>query len=68
MIFARAVGWVNTRILLVIFFFLVITPTAVVARLFGKDLLSQRLDPDAESYWIPRKAEPFDPKSYLRQF
>ncbi len=68
MVFAHALGWVNTRVLLVIFFYLIITPAAFLARLFGKDLLSQRLDPRAESYWIPKEDQPIDPKSYLRQF
>lgn len=68
MAFARALGWLNTRILLVLFFYLIITPVAVLARLFGKDLLSQRLAPEAKSYWIPKETGTFDPKSYLRQF
>ncbi|MFQ5692756.1 MAG: SxtJ family membrane protein [Nitrospinota bacterium] len=68
MVFAHALGWVNTRILLVLFFFFVITPAAILARLMGKDLLSQRLDPGAETYWVPKEGEAFDPKSYLRQF
>ena len=68
MAFAHVLGWVNTRILLVVFFFLVITPVAVVARLLGKDLISQRLEPEAETYWKPKEQGPFDPQSYLRQF
>ena len=68
MAFAHALGWVNTRILLVLFFFVVITPAAVVMRLFGKDLLSLRLEPGAETYWKPKEQSPLDPQSYLRQF
>lgn len=66
--FAYALGWVNTRILLTLFFFLIITPVAVAMRLLGKDILSQRLDPGAETYWIPKEQPAFDPQSYLRQF
>lgn len=66
--FAHALGWVNTRILLFLFFYLVITPVAVVTRLIGKDLLAQRIDPDADSYWIVKEVPPFDPTSYRRQF
>ena len=68
MAFAHALGWVNTRILLIVFFFLVITPVAVVLRLLGKDPISWRLEPEAETYWKPKEQEPFDPRSYLRQF
>ena len=68
MAFANALGWVNTRILLVLVFFVVITPGAIVMRLFGKDLLSQRLEPGTETYWKPKAQSPLDPQSYLRQF
>jgi len=37
-----------------ILFFLVVTPTALVMRLFGKDPLRLRFDPAADSYWIKR--------------
>lgn len=66
--FAHALGWVNTRILLSLFFFLIITPVAVAMRLLGKDILDQRLDPGTETYWIPKQQPPFEPQSYLRQF
>ena len=68
MAFANVLARVNTRILLVLFFFVVITPVAVVMRLFGKDLLSQRLEPGTETYWKPKAQSPLDPQSYLRQF
>ena len=37
-----------------ILFFLVVTPTALLMRLFGKDPLRLRFDPAADSYWIKR--------------
>ena len=37
-----------------ILFFLVVTPTGLLMRLFGKDPLRLRFDPDADSYWIKR--------------
>ncbi len=36
---ATVLGWVNTRLLLTVFFFLVMTPTGVVMRLFGRSPL-----------------------------
>ena len=35
-------------------FYLVVTPTGLVMRLSGKDLLRLKFDPKAESYWIKR--------------
>jgi hypothetical protein len=37
-----------------ILFFLVVTPTGLLMRLFGKDPLRLRFDPAADSYWIRR--------------
>ena len=37
-----------------ILFFLVVTPTGLLLRLFGKDPLRLRFDPAAASYWIKR--------------
>jgi len=37
-----------------ILFFLVVTPTGLLMRLFGKDPLRLRCDPAADSYWIKR--------------
>ena len=37
-----------------ILFFLVVTPTGLLMRLFGKDPLRLHFDPAADSYWIKR--------------
>jgi hypothetical protein len=37
-----------------ILFLLVVTPTGLLMRLFGKDPLRLRFDPAADSYWIKR--------------
>lgn len=68
MVFAHALGWVNTRILLVLFFFLIITPVALFMRMIGKDSLSRRIEPELETYWNDREGRPFDRSSYERQF
>jgi hypothetical protein len=48
---ATVLGWVNTRLLLTVFFFLVMTPTGVVMRLFGRSpLRSARSDTNWSGY------------------
>jgi hypothetical protein len=37
-----------------ILFFLVVTPSALLMKLFGKDPLRLRFDPAVDSYWIKR--------------
>jgi hypothetical protein len=50
---ARALGYVNSRILLGALFFGVFTPYGLVSRLVGRDPLNRRKKPES-SYWIPR--------------
>lgn len=52
-------GWFNTRILLTLVYFVVMTPTGLAMRLIGRDPLDRRLR-DRSSYWRdkPRQTEP----------
>ena len=51
-------GWVNTRIILAIGFFLVFSPMGWVMRLFGRDALLRKLDPTLNTYRVPRSSKP----------
>ncbi len=62
--FAHALGWLNTRLLLTIFFMLVLAPVGVAFRLFGRDLLDLR---GSGSSWLPF-ATRGDPRHYERMF
>jgi hypothetical protein len=66
--FAFVLGWVNTRLILGIFFYGILTPVGVVMRLTGWDPLTRKIDRTAPSYWVKRPQEPFDPKKYERLF
>ena len=61
-------GFVISHLILGLFFFLVITPIGLLARLFGKDFLSLKLDRAAKSYWIPRDKKAKTPTEYEQQF
>jgi hypothetical protein len=54
MTLAMLMGAVVSTVLLVVLFYLVVTPIGFIARLAGKDFLSQKLDSNAASYWIVR--------------
>ncbi len=54
---ADALGWFNTRVLLGVVYFLVMTPTGMVMRLVGRDPLDRRLK-DRQTYWIARESQP----------
>jgi hypothetical protein len=53
-------GWFNTRLLLGVVYFLVMTPMGMVMRLVGRDPLDRRLR-DRPSYWVERQRRQ-DPK------
>ncbi len=53
-------------VMLVVIFYLVFAPVGIVLRLLGKDPLLQKLDPEADTYWIERK--PRDPSRVEKQF
>ncbi len=59
-------GLVVGELVLLLIFFLVFTPMALVFRLIGRDALQCRLDRNAKSYWQP-KSQPKDAASYYRQ-
>ncbi len=67
MTMALALGFVMTRVLLTIFFFLVMTPVALIFRLIGRDPLHRKLDRDAASYWI-EKHYPIEDRTRFEKF
>ena len=58
MALGHALGWINSRILLSLVFYLVVTPMGFVMRLFGRDPMRRRFDRSAASYRIPREPRP----------
>jgi hypothetical protein len=67
MILSLALGWVVTRVLLTIVFFLVVTPIGLLQRLFGKRAIEVAFKTDAASYWQLR-TERSTPADYEKQF
>ena len=66
--FAQVLAWINTRIILGIAFYLIMTPMGALLKLMGKDLLDQRIDRDAATYWKEREKKPFEKERYERLF
>ena len=53
--FGIFLGGIVAPIVMIFIFFLTVTPTGIIMRLFGKDLLRKKFDKSKESYWIERK-------------
>jgi len=59
---------VVSPIALGIMFFCVLTPTAVLIRMTGRDAMKRRFDPAASTYWIERDPPGPDPAGLPNQF
>jgi Saxitoxin biosynthesis operon protein SxtJ len=64
LLMGRVVSPVVTGLL----FYLVVTPTGLLFRLFGKDPLRLAFEPGAKSYWIERKPPGPSPETMANQF
>jgi hypothetical protein len=65
---AHALGRIITMLILSLAYYLVITPTAWIKRLFGGRPLPLKPDRKAFSYWVPR-TEPVQPKErFLKRY
>jgi Saxitoxin biosynthesis operon protein SxtJ len=65
--FASILGYINSRVLLFLLFYLVITPYGLIAKLFGRDVLNRRAK-SRESYWIPRENSRQTKEQFERSF
>jgi hypothetical protein len=64
---AMPIGFVISVVLLAVFYFLLLTPVALLFRLTGRDVLYRRFDAATESYWVPHKPSE-DMERYFHQF
>lgn len=60
--FAFAAGWLVSRLILILVFFLVIFPVGLLARLAGKQFLDRDFKQKRETYWVRRDDTPLDYK------
>ena len=68
MTLALVIGFFTSRLILCILYYCVLTPIGVIMRLFGKDLLDQRWDKEAPSYWIKKERKAIDKEQYKKLF
>ena len=68
MIFATILGWIMTRVILSLLFYIIFTPIGLTLRFFGKQFLELRWDKSKESYWNFRTNEHLKKENYEKQF
>jgi len=66
---ALVLGWIITRIILFFLFYLIVTPTGFLMKIFNKDQLKLKFKKDFEkSYWINKKDNDVEKSEYESQY
>jgi len=65
---AWALSWFNTRLILILMFYLIFAPAGLIMRIFKIDLLDRRPDRNSQTYWIKKEKKTYNPSDYERQF
>lgn len=68
MTLALILGWFMSRVILLILFYLVITPIGLVAKIFRKRFIELKIDKSAKTYWEKRENVIKEQIDYERQF
>ena len=68
MTLAVIIGWVMTRVILALLYYIVLTLIGLVARLIGKQFLELKWERNQHTYWNYRANRDFDRQVYEKQF
>ncbi len=66
--FAEVLSWVMTRVILSVFFYLVLTPIGLVLRLFEKRPLDLKFKDGKASYWVDKPEGEYTLERYRKVF
>ena len=65
---ATIMGWIMSRVILSVLFYIIFTPIGLVSRLFGKRFLDLEWRKPVDSYWNIRGDKAVEPEDYEKQF
>jgi hypothetical protein len=64
MFVGHILGWINTRILLTVIFYGLITPMGMIRRLMGRNTMGYQFEPQSNTYRVFRQPRP---SSHMKQ-
>ena len=67
MVFALILGWLMTRVILILVYYIILTPIGIITKLFGEDFLKLKKS-NVGSYWNTRDSEIELHQDYEKQF
>jgi len=53
--FGELLGLIVSPVVMAVIFFLVVTPTGIIMKLFKKDLLNKKFNKNIKSYWLKKE-------------
>jgi hypothetical protein len=65
---AEPIGWLMSKVIFTVFFFIIVTPIGIILKIFGKDLLNLKFEKNVSSYWLKKEPKVFDKEHFERQF
>ena len=65
---AIVLGFIMSRVILTIFFYIILTPISLLAKIFRKKFMVLKYDKSAKTYWEKRSIIHKKPIDYERQF
>ena len=68
MIFATILGWIMTRVILSLLFYVIFTLIGLILRSFGKQFIELNWDKTDSTYWNYRSGGVFEKENYEKQF
>ena len=68
MIFATILGWIMTRLILGLLFYIIVSPIGLISRLFGKRFLELKNSSINSSYWNYKNSHRISHKDLEKQF
>ena len=68
MVIAVILGWIVTRVILSLLFYVVITPIGMLSRLSGSSFLNLKWNKSKDSYWNSRPTKQRNSEDFEKQF
>jgi len=65
---AIILGWFMTRVILIILFYIVLSPTGIIAKIFRKNFLKLKINKSNNSYWEVREKRKIKKSDFENQF
>ena len=61
-------GFLMSHLILLLMYYIVFTPTGIVMRIFGRDILRRQFDKNGKTYWIKREQNGYAKERYEKMF